>query len=214
MAAMEGFVKKLPQGLGFDWTGLSYQERQAGTQTIPLYAFSILIIFLCVAALYESWTIPFVNMLMLPLGVFGATLAAWSRGMSNDVYFQIGFLTTLGLSTKNAILIIQFAQDRLHHGEGLVEATLGAVKTRFRPVIMTSVAFFFGVLPLALSAGAGAGAQNAIGTAVAGGMLSATFIDLIFIPLFFVLVSGLFAKDRTRSAASGQTGVTTAPEGV
>ncbi|NLH42014.1 MAG: efflux RND transporter permease subunit [Planctomycetes bacterium] len=214
MAAMEGFVKKLPQGLGFDWTGLSYQERQAGTQTIPLYAFSILIIFLCVAALYESWTIPFVNMLMLPLGVFGATLAAWSRGMSNDVYFQIGFLTTLGLSTKNAILIIQFAQDRLHHGEGLVEATLGAVKTRFRPVIMTSVAFFFGVLPLALSAGAGAGAQNAIGTAVAGGMLSATFIDLIFIPLFFVLVSRLFAKDRTRSAASGQTGVTTAPEGV
>jgi HAE1 family hydrophobic/amphiphilic exporter-1 len=192
MAAMEGFVSKLPQGIGYDWTGLSYQERQAGAQTVPLYAFSILIIFLCVAALYESWTIPFVNMLMLPLGVFGATLATWSRGFPNDVYFQIGFLTTLGLSTKNAILIIQFAQHRMNFGEGLVEATLGAVKTRFRPVMMTSLAFFFGVLPLAISTGAGAGAQNAIGTAVCGGMLSATFIDLLFIPLFFVLVSRMF----------------------
>jgi HAE1 family hydrophobic/amphiphilic exporter-1 len=153
-------------------------------------------------------------MLMLPLGVFGATLAAWSRGLSNDVYFQIGFLTTLGLSTKNAILIIQFAQDRLQHGEGLIEATLGAVKTRFRPVIMTSVAFFFGVLPLALSHGAGAGAQNAIGTAVAGGMLSATFIDLIFIPLFFVLVSRLFGKDRRQSLPSAGADVQTAPKGV
>jgi HAE1 family hydrophobic/amphiphilic exporter-1 len=200
MAAMEGFVRKLPQGIGFDWTGLSYQERQAGAQTATLYAFSILIIFLCVAALYESWTIPFVNMLMLPLGVFGATLATWSRGMSNDVYFQIGFLTTLGLSTKNAILIIQFAQDRLQQGEGLVEATLGAVKTRFRPVLMTSLAFFCGVLPLAISTGAGAGAQNAIGTAVAGGMLSATFIDLIFIPLFFVLVSRIFKRNRTKGS--------------
>ena len=131
-------------------------------------------------------------MLMLPLGVFGATAATWLRGMPNDVYFQIGFLTTLGLSTKNAILIIQFAQHRMGYGEKLVEATLGAVKTRFRPVIMTSLAFFFGVLPLAITTGAGAGAQNAIGTAVVGGMLSATFIDLIFIPLFFVLVSRMF----------------------
>ncbi|MFA6186719.1 MAG: efflux RND transporter permease subunit [Phycisphaerae bacterium] len=203
MAAMENFVKKLPQGIGFDWTGLSYQERQAGTQTVPLYAFSILIIFLCVAALYESWTIPFVNMLMLPLGVFGAMLATHLRGLPNDVYFQIGFLTTLGLSTKNAILIIQFAQHRIEHGEGLVDATLGAVKTRFRPVMMTSLAFFFGVLPLAISTGAGAGAQNAIGTAVCGGMLSATFIDLLFIPLFFVLVSRFFARKR-------QTPITTA----
>ncbi|HNS20938.1 MAG TPA: efflux RND transporter permease subunit [Sedimentisphaerales bacterium] len=202
MVAMEGFVRKLPQGIGYDWTGLSYQERQAGAQTAPLYAFSILIIFLCVAALYESWTIPFVNMLMLPLGVFGATLATWSRGLSNDVYFQIGFLTTLGLSTKNAILIIQFAQDRLSQGEGLVEATLGAVKTRFRPVLMTSLAFFCGVLPLAISSGAGAGAQNAIGTAVAGGMLSATFIDLIFIPLFFVLVSRIFKGSRVKGGTT------------
>ena len=194
MKAMEELAAKLPPEFGYDWTGLSYQERQTGAQALPLYAFSILIIFLCVAALYESWSIPIVNMLMLPLGVFGATLATWLRGMPNDVYFQIGFLTTLGLSTKNAILIIQFAQQRLEQGEKLIDATLGAVKTRFRPVIMTSLAFFFGVLPLAISSGAGAGAQNAIGTSVVGGMLSATFIDLIFIPLFFILVSRFFKK--------------------
>ena len=196
MRAMEEFASKLPKEIGFDWAGISYQERQARAQTAALYAFSVLIIFLCVAALYESWTIPFVNLLMLPLGVFGATAATWLRGMPNDVYFQIGFLTTLGLSTKNAILIIQFAQHRMEHGENLVEATLGAVKTRFRPVIMTSLAFFFGVLPLAVATGAGAGAQTAIGTAVVGGMLSATFIDLVFIPLFFVLVSQRFIGKR------------------
>jgi HAE1 family hydrophobic/amphiphilic exporter-1 len=196
MQAMEDFASKLPKQIGYDWTGISYQEREARAQTAPLYAFSILIIFLCVAALYESWTIPFVNLLMLPLGVFGATAATWLFGMPNNVYFQIGFLTTLGLSTKNAILIIQFAQHRMEHGEKLVEATLGAVRTRFRPVIMTSMAFFFGVLPLAVSRGAGSGAQNAIGTAVVGGMLSATFIDLIFIPLFFVLVTQIFKGKR------------------
>jgi HAE1 family hydrophobic/amphiphilic exporter-1 len=196
MQAMEELAAKLPREFGYDWTGLSYQERQSGSQAGPLYAFSILIIFLCVAALYESWSIPIVNLLMLPLGVFGATLLTSLRGMPNDVYFQIGFLTTLGLSTKNAILIIQFAQHRLQHGEKLVEATLGAAKTRFRPVIMTSMAFFFGVLPLALASGAGAGAQNAIGTAVVGGMLSATFIDLIFIPLFFISVTRFFARKQ------------------
>ena len=194
MAAMEEIVSKLPQGIGFDWTGLSYQERMATAQGPILYAFSIFVIFLCVAALYESWTIPFVNMLMLPLGVFGAILAASLRGLPNDVYFQIGFLTTLGLSTKNAILIIQFIKERMRHGGSLIDATLGAVKTRFRPVIMTSLAFFFGTLPLAIAAGAGAGAMNAIGTAVTGGMLSATFIDLIFIPIFFVLVSRIFKR--------------------
>jgi HAE1 family hydrophobic/amphiphilic exporter-1 len=193
MAAMEEFAAKLPREFGFDWTGLSYQEREAGAQAAPLYAFSVLIIFLCVAALYESWTIPFTNLLMLPLGVLGATVATWGRGLTNDVYFQIGFLTTMGLSTKNAILIIQFAQFRLEHGENLIEATLGAVKTRFRPVMMTSLAFFFGVLPLAIATGAGAGAMNAIGTAVTGGMISATFIDLVFIPLFFVMVHRMFA---------------------
>lgn len=196
MQAMEELAAKLPQGIGFDWTGLSYQERMAGSQAPLLYAFSILVIFLCVAALYESWTIPVVNMMMLPLGVFGAVLATHLRGFPNDVYFQIGFLTTLGLSTKNAILIIQFIKERMNHGMGLVDATLDAVKTRFRPVIMTSLAFFFGVLPLAIATGAGAGAQNAIGTAVAGGMLSATFIDLIFIPLFFVIVTKMFGKSK------------------
>lgn len=205
MQAMEELASKLPREFGYDWTGLSYQERQSGAQTGPLYAFSILIIFLCVAALYESWSIPIVNLLMLPLGVFGATLATWLRGMPNDVYFQIGFLTTLGLSTKNAILIIQFAQQRLEQGEKIVEATLGAVKTRFRPVIMTSMAFFFGVLPLAITSGAGAGAQNAIGTAVVGGMLSATFIDLIFIPLFFILVTRFFGR-KQQQAAVGNPG--------
>ena len=205
MQAMEELASKLPREFGYDWTGLSYQERQTGAQAGPLYAFSILIIFLCVAALYESWSIPIVNLLMLPLGVFGATLATSLRGMPNDVYFQIGFLTTLGLSTKNAILIIQFAQQRLEQGEKMVEATLGAVKTRFRPVIMTSLAFFFGVLPLAITSGAGAGAQNAIGTAVVGGMLSATFIDLIFIPLFFILVTRFFGrKQQQRNIAAAE----------
>ncbi|KAF5042787.1 Multidrug efflux pump subunit AcrB [anaerobic digester metagenome] len=203
MALMESFAAKLPQGIGFDWTGLSYQERMATAQGPILYAFSIFVIFLCVAALYESWTIPIVNMLMLPLGVLGAIVATSWRGFPNDVYFQIGFLTTLGLSTKNAILIIQFIQERMTHGEGLVEATLGAVKTRFRPVMMTSLAFFFGVLPLAIASGAGAGAMNAIGTAVCGGMLSATFIDLIFIPLFFVLVSRL-SQGRKQGQPGGQ----------
>lgn len=208
MKVMGELAAKLPREFGYDWTGLSYQERQAGVQVGPLYAFSILIIFLCVAALYESWTIPIVNMLMLPLGVFGATLATSLRGMPNDVYFQIGFLTTLGLSTKNAILIIQFAQYRLEHGEKLVEATLGAIKTRFRPVIMTSLAFFFGVLPLAITSGAGAGAQNAIGTAVVGGMLSATFIDLIFIPLFFILVTRFFGRKQKQQIAAVDSKVT------
>ncbi|MCG3147312.1 MAG: Multidrug efflux pump subunit AcrB [Verrucomicrobiae bacterium] len=196
MQAMEDAVRKLPAGIGFDWSGLSFQERMASAQAPVLYAFSILVIFLCVAALYESWTIPFVNLLMLPLGVLGAIVATSLRDLHNDVYFQIGFLTTMGLSTKNAILIIQFIKEEMRRGLGVTEATLSAVRIRFRPVIMTSLAFFFGTLPLALATGAGAGAMNAIGTAVTGGMLSATFIDLIFIPLFFVLVSKLFARKK------------------
>jgi HAE1 family hydrophobic/amphiphilic exporter-1 len=199
MKAMEEITAKLPEGTGFDWTGQSYQERMATSQGPILYAFSILVIFLCVAALYESWSIPIVNLLMLPLGVFGALVATYSRGLSNDVYFQIGFLTTMGLSTKNAILIIQFIKEQMSHGQGLVESTLAAVRIRFRPVIMTSLAFFFGTLPLALTTGAGAGAMNAIGTAVTGGMVSATLIDLIFIPLFFVLISRLFGEKSTPS---------------
>jgi HAE1 family hydrophobic/amphiphilic exporter-1 len=200
MAAMEELVGKLPQGIGFEWQGLSYQEKMSSSQAPLLYAFSVLVIFLCVAALYESWPIPIANMLMLPLGLFGAALATWARGMHNDVYFQIGFLTTLGLTTKNAILIIQFARERMARGEGLIEATLGAARVRLRPVIMTSLAFFFGVLPLAIASGAGAGAMNAIGTAVTGGMLSATFIDLFYIPLLFVVVSRLFKRKEPQPA--------------
>jgi len=200
MTAMEELAGKLPPGIGFDWTGLSYQERMSTSQAPMLYAFSILVIFLCVAALYESWAIPIANLLMLPLGILGATLASSARGFPNDVYFQIGFLTTLGLTTKNAILIIQFAKERMTQGDGLIEATLGAARTRLRPVIMTSLAFFFGVLPLAIASGAGAGAMAAIGTAVAGGMMSATFIDLFFIPLFFVLIYRLFNKAEVRTS--------------
>jgi HAE1 family hydrophobic/amphiphilic exporter-1 len=213
MAAMEEMAARLPQGVGFEWTGLSYQERMAGSQAFLLYAFSVFVIFLCVAALYESWPIPLANLLMLPLGVFGAALATWSRGLHNDVYFQIGFLTTLGLTTKNAILIIQFARERMANGANLVEATLAAARVRLRPVIMTSLAFFFGVLPLALATGAGAGAMRAIGTAVTGGMLSATFIDLFYIPLLFVLVSRRFKGERTRRRLA-ESRVLTDPPGV
>ncbi|SNB47109.1 efflux RND transporter permease subunit [Geobacter sp. DSM 9736] len=202
MREMEQMAAKLPPGIGYEWTGLSYEEKQAGKQAPALYAISLLVVFLAVAALYESWTIPFVNLLMLPLGLVGAVTAVSLRVLPNDIYLQIGLLTTVGLSTKNAILIIQFIKDQLHQGHELVEATLMAVKIRLRPVIMTSLAFFFGTLPLALTKGAGAGAQNAIGTAVTGGLLSATFIDLIFIPFFFVMVSRIFAKKKAPVAAT------------
>jgi HAE1 family hydrophobic/amphiphilic exporter-1 len=201
MQAMEEIVSKLPQGIGFDWTGLSYQERQAGSQTGLLYAFSILVIFLCLAALYESWTIPISILLALPLGAIGGVIASSLRGLPNDVYFQIGLLTTLGLTTKNAILIVQFAKARVEEGMGLIEATLGGARLRFRPIIMTSLAFGFGVLPLAASTGAGAGAMNAIGTGVLGGMVTATVLVVIFAPLFYVLIEKLFGKHGKREAA-------------
>ncbi len=197
MAEMEKMAAQLPAGVGYEWTGLSYEEKNAGAQAPALYAISLLVVFLSVAALYESWTIPFVNLLMLPLGLVGAVTAVKLRMLPNDIYLQIGLLTTIGLSTKNAILIIQFIKDQLQQGHELVEATLLAIRIRLRPVLMTSLAFFFGTLPLALTKGAGAGAQNAIGTAVTGGLLSATFIDLIFIPFFFVLVSRIFMKKPT-----------------
>ena len=212
MAEMEKMAAQLPPGIGYEWTGLSYEEKQAGKQAPALYAISLLVVFLSVAALYESWTIPFVNLLMLPLGLVGAVTAVTLRGLPDDVYLQIGLLTTLGLSTKNAILIIQFIKAQLHEGHELVEATLAAVKIRLRPVIMTSLAFFFGTLPLALTRGAGAAAQNAIGTAVTGGLLSATFIDLIFIPFFFVLVSRLFGRKRYKPHAA-EPAVATSVEG-
>jgi multidrug efflux pump len=202
MAEMEQMVAQLPAGIGYEWTGLSYEEKNAGAQAPALYAISLLVVFLSVAALYESWTIPLVNLLMIPLGLVGAVTAVTLRVLPNDVYLQIGLLTTVGLSTKNAILIIQFIKDQMHHGHGLIEATLAAVRIRLRPVIMTSLAFFFGTLPLALTKGAGAAAQNAIGTAVTGGLLSATFIDLIFIPFFFVLISRLIAGKQPRLPAA------------
>jgi len=201
MATMEGFVKKLPRGIGFDWTGLSYQERQSGAQTAPLYAFSILVIFLCLAALYESWPIPVSILLVLPLGVIGGVIASSFRGLPNDVYFQIGLLTTLGLTTKNAILIVQFAKTRVEEGKGLIEATLEGAKLRLRPILMTSLAFGFGVLPLALAHGAGAGAQKAIGTAVLGGVVTSTFLVTIFAPLFYVLIENNFGKHNKPRAA-------------
>ncbi len=212
MDEMEKMAAQLPSGTGYEWTGLSYEEKNAGKQAPILYAISLLVVFLSVAALYESWTIPFVNLLMLPLGLVGAVTAVTLRVLPNDIYLQIGLLTTVGLSTKNAILIIQFIKDQLHQGHELVEATLAAVKIRLRPVIMTSLAFFFGTLPLALTRGAGAGAQNAIGTAVTGGLLSATFIDLIFIPFFFVLVSRLFVKKHRQRPPVQPDVTSSAPE--
>ncbi len=196
MQAMEEAVEKLPKGFGFDWTGLSYQERMSSSQAPLLYAYSIFVIFLCLAALYESWTIPIAILLVLPLGVIGGIIASSSRGMANDVYFQIALLTTLGLTTKNAILIVQFAKAGLEKGMGLIEATVEGAKLRFRPIVMTSLAFGFGVLPLAVTTGAGAGAQNAIGTGVLGGMVTATVLVVIFAPLFYVLIEKLFGKRK------------------
>jgi hydrophobe/amphiphile efflux-1 (HAE1) family protein len=201
MQAMEEAVAKLPKGIGFDWTRLSYQERMASSQAPLLYAFSIFVIFLCLAALYESWTIPISILLVLPLGAIGGIIASSWRGLANDVYFQIGLLTTLGLTTKNAILIVQFAKAGLEKGMGLIDATLQGAKLRFRPIVMTSLAFGFGVLPLALTIGAGAGAQNAIGTGVLGGMVTATVLVVIFSPLFYVLIEKIFGRKEKRKAA-------------
>ena len=201
MQAMEEMVAKLPKGIGFDWSGLSFQERLAKSQAPMLYAFSILVIFLCVAALYESWTIPFANLLMLPLGLLGATVATSLRGLPNDVYFQIGVLTTLGLTTKNAILIIQFARERRAQGEGLVGGYPGRHADQVPTGHHDVIGLFLRGAPPGLTTGAGAGAQNAIGTAVVGGMMSATFIDLFFIPLFYVLVCSLFQKQRQPQVA-------------
>jgi len=198
MAAMEEIVAQLPPGIGHDWTGLSYQERMSTSQAPLLYAFSLIVIFLCLAALYESWTVPASVMLALPLGVIGGVLASTWRGLPNDVYFQIGLLTVLGLTTKNAILIVQFALTKMHEGMGLIEATLEGSKLRLRPIVMTSLAFGFGVLPLATANGAGAGAQTAIGTGVLGGMITATFLAIFFIPLFFVIVCQVFGRKLRR----------------
>ncbi len=200
MAAIEQMVKQLPEGVGIEWTGLSFQERQAGSQAPALYAISLLVVFLCLAALYESWSIPFSVMLVVPLGVLGAIVAATLRGLENDVYFQVGLLTTIGLSAKNAILIVEFAKELYDKGMGLGEAVVEAARLRLRPILMTSLAFILGVLPLVISSGAGASSRNAIGTGVMGGMISATVLAIFFVPLFFVLVMHYFTSHKSKEA--------------
>lgn len=194
MLAVEEIIKQLPNGVGYQWTGMSFQERQAGNQAPMLYALSILVVFLCLAALYESWSVPFAVMLVVPLGVLGAVLFAIGRGLSNDVYFQVGLLTTIGLASKNAILIVEFAKALHEQGMSLFDATMDAVRMRLRPIIMTSMAFMLGVTPLVIAHGAGSGSQNAIGTGVFGGMLSATVLAIFFVPVFFVVVFKLAQK--------------------
>ena len=184
--AMVKHAKELPAGFDVQWTGLSYEERLSGSQAPALYAISLIVVFLCLAALYESWSIPVAVMLVVPLGVFGAILFTLLRGLENDVFFQVGLLTTVGLSAKNAILIVEFAKENHDRGMELVEATVHAARQRLRPILMTSLAFVLGVMPLALSSGAGSGGQNAIGTGVIGGMVSATVLAIFFVPVFFV----------------------------
>jgi len=192
MEVMENLVSQLPGNFGLEWTAMSYQERLSGAQAPALYALSLLVVFLCLAALYESWSVPFSVMLVVPLGVIGALLATWMRGLENDVYFQVGLLTVIGLSAKNAILIVEFANDANARGQELLSATLEACRQRLRPILMTSLAFIFGVLPMATSSGAGSGSQHAVGTGVMGGMISATVLAIFFVPLFFVLVRRRF----------------------
>ena len=202
MDAMEKLAAKLPTGISYDWTALSYEEKKSGSEVGSLYAVSLTVVFLCLAALYESWSIPFAVMLVVPLGVFGAILATLLRGLNNDVFFQVGLLTTIGLSAKNAILIVEFAKENFEQGMDLVDATVRAAHQRLRPILMTSLAFVLGVLPLALASGAGSGGENAIGTGVIGGMLAATFLAIFFVPLFFVGMLRLFrVKPRLKHDA-------------
>ncbi len=213
MKAVEQLAAQLPPGVGVSWTGLSYQERLTGDQAPMLYAISLLVVFLCLAALYESWSIPVSVMLVVPLGVIGALLAATLRGMSNDVYFQVGLLTTIGLSAKNAILIVEFAKEQMEAGHDAIQATLIAVRQRLRPILMTSLAFALGVLPLAIASGAGSGSQNAIGTGVLGGMLSATVLGIFFVPVFFVVVRRWFPARASHPATPAAAAVSPNPEG-
>jgi multidrug efflux pump len=196
MAAMEEIVAKLPAGIGLEWNGLSYEEKKSGSQAPLLYALSLAIVFLCLAALYESWSIPITVLLVVPLGVIGAVIATLGRGLTNDAYFQVGLLVTIGLAAKNAILIVEFAKEAFDRGTDLVEAVVHAAKQRLRPILMTSLAFMSGVLPLALASGAGSGAQHAVGTGVIGGMLFGTLLAVFFVPVFFVVVLRRFHVSR------------------
>jgi len=205
MLAMEELARKLPAGMGYEWTGQSYEERLSGSQAPMLYALSLIVVFLCLAALYESWSIPTAVLLVVPLGIVGALAATWLRGLENDVYFKVGFLTIIGLSTKNAILIVEFAKDAQERGLGLIEATLEAVHLRLRPILMTSFAFILGVTPLAVAWGAGSAGQNAIGTGVIGGMITATVLAIFLVPVFFVAVRKLFQSKTKPALAPTET---------
>lgn len=196
MKVAEEIASKLPSGIGLKWTGISYEEQKSSGQAPALYALSMLIVFLCLAALYESWSIPIAVLLVVPLGVLGSVIAATLAGLNNDIYLQVGLITTIGVSAKNAILIVEFAEERMRDGLAPADAALEAVKLRLRPILMTSFAFIFGVLPLAVSTGAGAGGQNAIGWAVVGGMVSATILAIFFVPVFFTVVKRLFREHR------------------
>ncbi|TDV70049.1 efflux RND transporter permease subunit [Pseudomonas sp. LP_7_YM] len=205
MAEIEQLAKKLPAGVGLSWTGLSYEERLSGSQAPALYALSVLVVFLCLAALYESWSIPIAVLLVIPLGVIGALMATSLRGLSNDVFFQVGLLVTVGLAAKNAILIVEFAKELHEQGKDLVEATIEACRMRLRPIVMTSMAFILGVVPLAISSGAGAGSQHSIGTGVIGGMITAVILAIFWVPLFFVTVSALF-KGKQKHIPNDEAG--------
>ncbi|WP_174296502.1 efflux RND transporter permease subunit [Sphingomonas bacterium] len=220
MAAMQALHDKVAPGTGLEWTGLSYEERLSGGQAPALYGLSLLIVFLCLAALYESWSVPISVMLVVPLGIVGALLAATLTGLSDDIYLQVGLITTIGVSAKNAILIVEFAEERMREGMSAFDAAIAAAKLRLRPILMTSLAFIFGVFPLAISTGAGAGGQNAIGRAVVGGMVSATVLAIFFVPMFFVVVLRLFGRHRgdERSGGTAATdhhadGAAPAPQG-
>ncbi|HEX8440336.1 efflux RND transporter permease subunit [Archangium sp.] len=212
MAEVERLVAGLPRGVGLEWTGQSYQERAAGAQTPLLYSLSLLIVFLCLAAMYESWTIPTAVLMVAPLGILGTVLASALRGMERDIYFQVALLTTVGLSSKNAILIVEFAKENFEKGMELTEATLAAVRARLRPILMTSLAFGLGVLPLALATGAGSGAQRAIGTGVLGGMMVGTLLGIFFVPLFFVVVQRVFGRRGGTEPAAAPPEGTRAPD--
>jgi multidrug efflux pump len=196
MTAMENLAKQLPNGFGYEWTGQSYEERLSAKQAPLLYVMSLIVVFLALAALYENWSIPVAVILVVPLGILGALLAATLRGLPNDVFFKVGLLTIVGLSAKNAILIIEFAKDLQAQGKGLVEATLEAAHLRLRPILMTSLAFILGVLPLALSTGAGSASRHDIGTGVVGGMVSATVLSVFLVPVFFVVVRRIFKTQK------------------
>jgi multidrug efflux pump len=197
IAEMQKLMQKLPQGIGYEWTGISLQEQQSGSQAPLLYGLSVLVVFLALAALYESWTVPISVVMVVPLGVLGALAAAAALGLENDVYFQVGLLTTIGLSSKNAILIVEFARDLEAEGKSVIDAAIEAARLRLRPILMTSLAFVLGVLPLALASGAGSASENAVGRGVIGGMLAATFLAPFLIPMFFFVITGKLFAPRT-----------------